>query len=364
MPVKVGCSMIDSRANLRELSPLDIKPTETLDTTALHPISQPPNLAMSAKRYSNLDLVNSVDSFPSAALHPSLHAERLSTLAIFTHGTHPLGYLLPPVVAALSDPALSGPHWTITGATVTLAGATPAERSANMLRTLTSWRAADTFAVLRGWRSEEYAVYSPRGALFLTMERSACALFGVVTYGVHMTAYVRPLSPGGALRLWVPTRNPAKPTYGGMLDNTVAGGIAAGMGVLETLVKEGGEEASFAEELVRRGARSVGAVSYFYERHRSAGGEEGLLQPEVQFVWDMEVGEEVVPRPGDDEVVGFRLLGVEEVKEELAKGSFKPNCAIVLLDFFIRHGILTPENEPDYIEICSRIHRRFEFPTW
>lgn len=43
------------------------------------------------------------------------------------------------------------------------------------------------------------------------------------------------------------------------------------------------------------------------------------------------------------------------------------SCAwwlVVLLDFFIRHGILTPENEPDFIEICSRIHRRFEFPTW
>lgn len=36
----------------------------------------------------------------------------------------------------------------------------------------------------------------------------------------------------------------------------------------------------------------------------------------------------------------------------------------VLIDFFIRHGILTPENEPDYIEIVARLHRRFEFPTW
>ncbi|KAH8153523.1 uncharacterized protein LAJ45_02336 [Morchella importuna] len=263
----------------------------------------------STKRYSNLDLVNTVDSFPSPALHPALHAERLSTLTVFTHATHPLGYLLPAVVAALTNTALSGTHWTITGATITLHGATPAERSANMLKT------------------------SPPGAP--QTHSPACALFGVVTYGVHMTAHVP--SP---LRIWVPTRNPAKPTYGGMLDNTVAGGIAAGMGVFETLVKESGEEASFGRGLVEGAARSVGAVSYFYERHRSAGGEEGLLQPEVQ------------------------LLGVEEVKEELAKGSFKPNCAIVLLDFFIRHGIITPENEPNYIEICSRIHRRFEFPTW
>jgi len=31
-------------------------------------------------------------------------------------------------------------------------------------------------------------------------------------------------------------------------------------------------------------------------------------------------------------------------------------------DFFIRHGIITPENEPNYVEISSRIHRTLEFP--
>lgn len=36
---------------------------------------------------------------------------------------------------------------------------------------------------------------------------------------------------------------------------------------------------------------------------------------------------------------------------------------LVLLSFFVRRGILTPENEPDYIEIVSRLHRRLEFPT-
>jgi len=58
------------------------------------------------------------------------------------------------------------------------------------------------------------------------------------------------------------------------------------------------------------------------------------------------------------------LMDMEQVKAELAKGSFKPNCSLVLLDFFIRHGIITPENESDYLEIGSRLHRRLEFPTW
>lgn len=161
-----------------------------------------------------------------------------------------------------------------------------------------------------------------------------------------MTAYVPP-SPAAdsmQLRIWTPRRTPTKSTYGGMLDNTVAGGIAAGMGVRETLVKESAEEASLPASLVA-GARAVGAVSYFYERDARAGGETGLLQPEVQYVYDLEVDDSVVPRPSDDEVTDFCLMTVDQVrvlaccagvgtdtavqvKQELAQGQFKPNCAL------------------------------------
>jgi hypothetical protein len=33
------------------------------------------------------------------------------------------------------------------------------------------------------------------------------------------------------------------------------------------------------------------------------------------------------------------------------------------MDFFIRHGILTKDNEKDYDEIVSRIHRELDFPV-
>lgn len=244
---------------------------------------------------------------------------------------------------------LSGPHWRFAGATVTLAGATPDERSSNAAATLAAWRDAGTFRVLDGWRNELYSVYCPRGKLFLRMERSACPLFGVVTYGVpssssklnccavlllilypppkvHMTAYT--LSPTGDIAIWTPRRNPTKQTYGGLLDNTVAGGISSGMTALETLVKEAEEEASLPEALVRASAIPVGSISYFYLRQKSAGGEEGLLQPEVQYCYDMEVAADVLPVPGDDEVQEFRLWDVARVQEELAMGNFKPNCAL------------------------------------
>lgn len=140
---------------------------------------------MTAKRYSNLDLLNLVDSFPNASIHPSLHAERLSEFSVFVHGSQTIGYLIPRVVAALGDTALSGAHWGIAGNVVTLSGSTVEERSENIRKTVESWREHSTFEILKGWRNELYPVYSPKGQLYFNLERSACALFGVVTYGVR-----------------------------------------------------------------------------------------------------------------------------------------------------------------------------------
>jgi 8-oxo-dGTP pyrophosphatase MutT (NUDIX family) len=85
------------------------------------------------------------------------------------------------------------------------------------------------------------------------------------------------------------------------------------MGVLDTLVKEAEEEASLPADLVRHQAVATGAVSYFYVREESAGGEVGLLQPEVQYVYDLAVSEEIIPKPNDDEVDSFSLLPLHEV---------------------------------------------------
>lgn len=32
------------------------------------------------------------------------------------------------------------------------------------------------------------------------------------------------------------------------------------------------------------------------------------------------------------------------MKEKIATDEFKPNCALVVLDFMIRHGLITPDN--------------------
>ena len=216
------------------------------------------------------------------------------------------------------------------------------------------------FKVLEGWRNELYAVYGPDRAPLVTMERAGSALFGIVTYGVHLTAYVK---HGEDVRVWTPRRSKTKSTYPGYLDNTVAGGISSNEEPLECLVREAQEEASLPGKYVRNHVKACGSVTYFHVRDARAGGETGLFQPECQYVYDLELPESIVPAPDDNEAEDFQLMSVGMVQDSLAAGRFKPNCALVLLDFFVRHGILTPENEKGYIEIVCRLHRRLPFPT-
>lgn len=176
------------------------------------------------------------------------------------------------------------------------------ERSAAAARTAAYWRENRTFKVLAGWRDELYPVYGEGNRLAYTIERAAAALLGVVSFGVHMTCFVRDPSASYGIKMWVPRRAEDKSTYGGMLDNTVAGGIAAGEDKFESLVREADEEASLPEELVRKNTKACGSITYIHVRDERAGGEVGLVQPECQWVYDLELPLDVVPKPNDSEV--------------------------------------------------------------
>lgn len=239
--------------------------------------------------------------------------------------------------------------------------AEPAVRNEIMSRLLAEAVRCESFEVLKGWRNEMYPVYAPGGKLLLEMERCASPLFGIVTYGVHMTGYVE--DENGGFRLWVARRSKTKQTYPSMLDNTAAGGMSTGEHPYASAIREAAEEASIPPVVFEQRARPVGVLSYFYVRDARAGGETGLLQPEIEYIYDIRLDASHDVKPCDSEVDEFRLLTVDEVRQSLKQGNWKPNCSAVIIDFLIRHSILTPENEPDYLEIMARLHRRLPFPT-
>lgn len=62
----------------------------------------------------------------------------------------------------------------------------------------------------------------------------------------------------------------------------------------------------------------------------------------------------MVPSPNDDEVSTFYLMSVKEVEKALLGEKFKPNSALVMIEFLMRHGLLHPDKDPGYGEIQMR----------
>ncbi|XP_023288246.1 uncharacterized protein YJR142W [Orussus abietinus] len=222
-----------------------------------------------------------------------------------------------------------------------------AERSARVDEVLREWRAGGKFITLLGWRDEYYDVRSQFNTppLF-KMDRSATCLFGIRKYGVDINGYV--MDPVKGLSIWLQKRSSSKETWPGYWDNMVSGGLSVGFGIHETGIKEAGEEASIPQNLLAK-LKSAGCVSLFFES------EKGLF-PNTEFVYDLELPPEFVPSNSDGEVETFELLPVKECLERVLSSHFKTTSVPVALDFFIRHGYITAENEPNFIQIVELLH--------
>lgn len=194
------------------------------------------------------------------------------------------------------------------------------------------------------WRGEDYGISRRWGeAPLFRMERGAVPLFGVLAYGVHVNGFVR--TPEG-VRIWVGKRAKHKTVAPGKLDHLVAGGQPYGLSLMENVIKEAAEEASVPAELASQ-ARPVGAVRYICERSEG-------LRNDVAFCFDLELPAAFQPTPDGDEVESFTLQPAAEVLARIRKtDDFKFNVALVNLHFALRHGLLSPDEEPEYQAIVE-----------
>ena len=192
------------------------------------------------------------------------------------------------------------------------------------------------------WRNEPYAVGTRFGECLFELERAVIPAFGVRGYGLHLTGFVR---KGGQISIWVPRRTADRPTYPGQLDNTVAGGQPAGLSLAENLEKECAEEAGLPADIVQQ-ARPTGTIRYRQEIEHG-------LKDDLIFSYDLELPAGFEPCNSDGEVESFELWPVDEVMDVVeSSDSFKFNCNLVLIQFFVRHGLITPSH-PDYSRLLS-----------
>jgi 8-oxo-dGTP pyrophosphatase MutT (NUDIX family) len=212
-------------------------------------------------------------------------------------------------------------------------------------------RVAGELAQARGTprlRGERYRV-APRfdDRALLSIDRGVVSLFGIRAYGVHVNGFVR---RSDGLHLWIGRRALDKSVAPGKLDNMVAGGQPYNLTLADNLLKEAAEEADIPLRIAAT-ARPVGAISYCLE-------DQWGLKPDVMFCYDLEVPADFVPRNTDGELQGFTLMPVPEVARMVRNtDEFKFNVNLVIIDFLIRHGLISPDHEPDYVELVSGLRK-------
>jgi len=182
----------------------------------------------------------------------------------------------------------------------------------------------------------------PNDKALAFIDRSISTLLGTISYGQHLNAFVQTDS---GMKMWIGRRAYDKPQESGKLDHLVAGGLPYDVDLMENLAKECYEEAGMVRELALK-AKSVGLVSYRFEYE--LGGKEDII-----YCYDLELDENFKPICTDGEVEEFYLMPIEEVAEIVKNSNeFKTNCNLVIIDFLIRHGYITPEDK-DYIDIVK-----------
>ncbi|KAF2835271.1 hypothetical protein M501DRAFT_1026835 [Patellaria atrata CBS 101060] len=300
-------------------------------------------------------LVDQVDAWPY--LQKSLDGYRTHLNKYFyflVEGyEHPLGYILETSVNQIQWPKF----WTVDlhkRLLVLSQGSGIEERDRFMEATIQQIHERGEISDLRKLSDEYYGAFSNSGELVLRMNRSAAGLFGIRTFGVFLIAYV---NTEQGRKFWVAQRSRGKMTYPCKLDMCVGGSLRADEAPIDCLVREAAEESSLPTKHTRTAIQASGALTYHmavddYGRPAS--------RPQTQFVYELELPVDMIPRPCDDEVEAFKLMSLGEIKMALEQQDFKSNIAMTWVDYFIRHGEIDAENESKFVEICSRLHRNLD----
>lgn len=234
-------------------------------------------------------------------------------------GAAQVGWVLPDAVAALAG----------LGAAVEPSGVVVADGLYDLARQLAEQG-------LCRFRNEAFDVRAtPDGPALAQVDRGAVPVLGVRAEGVHLNGLVR--RPDG-LWVWVARRAAHKLLDPGKLDHLVGGGVPAGLSPWETLIKEADEEAAIPPALIAA-AVPVARLSYAMDHA------EGLRRDRLHC-YDLMLPEDFVPHPRDGEVESFELWPLHAALDEARRSdAFKFNVNLVLIDLFLRAGLLDTDEE-------------------
>ncbi|CCF44565.1 thiamine pyrophosphokinase [Colletotrichum higginsianum] len=166
-------------------------------------------------------------------------------------------------------------------------------------------------------------------------------IFGTVTTGVHLNIFQE---KGKETLIYVAQRAKNK-SFGSLLDQCAAGGFQSGTDkdALSCMVREAKEELKkgLPENLQGR-IKKQQCIQYCDIRDERWGDDEiGVPEPGIKVPFDLELREDTAMRGETKEIMRIEAMNVAQVRAALLAGKFKPNCALVMIDFLIRKNLLT-----------------------
>ena len=186
--------------------------------------------------------------------------------------------------------------------------------------------------LLSPWRDETYAIAAESATTpWFHLERSAVRFFGFAARAVHVNG----LTDGGR-SMWIAQRSPHKAIDPGMFDNLVGGGVAAGLSIAQTLVKEAWEEAGIGPAL-------AGKATFAGRLHTLHEVPDGLHAETIE-AFDLVLPADFIPANQDGEVAGFRKLAVDDVVRELESDApYTIDAGLVAIDCLMRRGVIAAQ---------------------
>ncbi|KAI0472345.1 NUDIX hydrolase domain-like protein [Xylaria cf. heliscus] len=306
---------------------------------------------------SNIELVRRVDSWPYFSKDPEAYRRHMQDYHYFLIEGYddPFGYVHNDFVAHMDWPGcwkIDPERRFLSLTTGGLSSVSDFETRTRLMReTLERGHKSQKILSLKHWANELFPIYTSNGEHLLDMDGCGVDMFGIVNYSVHMIGWVM---TADGMKLWVPRRALTKMSFPGKLDNTVGGSLASGEQPIDGIVRECEEELCLDPTYVRANIRPCGINSFQLTMTDLM---EVGCQHQVQYLYEIELRQDIVPRIGDGEVGGIELMTIDQVREAMGKGEFKLTCNLTYMAFLIRHGHISAENEPHLVEICSRLNR-------
>lgn len=186
--------------------------------------------------------------------------------------------------------------------------------------------------LVNNWRDELFSIYLDvdRQTELFQLERGVVPLLALQAHGVHLNGYTM---IDDVPHIWIAQRSADRVIAPLKYDQLVAGGLPAELSLKDNLYKEAEEEAGIAKELVEP-AQYKGNIQYLTE-------DEFGIRNDVLHCFDLELPNSFEPHNQDGEVQQFMRLPVSEVIALLRQSDqFKPNTALVMMNFLLRHDLL------------------------